>query len=82
MERDGRYLALSVYDGSVHVFDADDDGRHTLVGSEPAPNAAICLAIAPDGRTIAVGTFNDEEPDTNHVSIWDRSSGRSFGSST
>ena len=79
---DGRYLALSVYDGSVHVLDADDDGRHTLVGSEPAPNAAICLAIAPDGRTIAVGTFNDEEPDTNHVSIWDRVRARSFGSST
>ena len=72
---DGRYLALSVYDGSVHVFDAEDDGRHTLVGSEPPPNATIA---SPSRRTVGRSrsrTFNDEEPDTNHVSIWDRSSG-------
>jgi WD40 repeat protein/class 3 adenylate cyclase len=71
---DGRYLALSVYDGTLHVLDADNGGRHTLVGSEP-DHAMIALAFAPDGRTIAVGTLNGEKPDTNHISIWDRSSG-------
>ena len=72
---DGRYLALGQYDGRLHVLDAGADGRHTLVGSEPDPHAIISLAFAPDGRTIAVGTFNDEEPGTNHVSIWDRQAG-------
>ena len=73
---DGRYLALSVIDGSVGVLDADDDGRHTLVGSEPDPFEFIAVAIAPDGQTIATAVFNGEQPDTNHVSIWDRRSGR------
>ena len=63
------------YDGRLHVLDADADGRHSLVGSEPDPHAIIAVAFAPDGRTIAAATFNDEEPGTNHVSIWDRRPG-------
>ena len=35
---DGRYLAVGGYGGSLHVLDADDDGRRTLVGHEPAPS--------------------------------------------
>ena len=73
---DGRYLAVGAYGGSLHVLDADGDGRPTLVGREPDPHAIQALAFAPDGRTIATGTFNGEQPDTNHVSIWDRGAGR------
>ncbi len=68
---DGRYLAVGGYDGSLHVLDADDDGRSTLVGSEPDPHAIEALAFSPDGRTIATASFNQQQPDTNHVSIWD-----------
>ena len=68
---DGRYLAVGGYDGSLHVLDADDDGRPTLVGSEPDPHVIQALAFAPDGRTIATATFNQPQPDTMHVSIWD-----------
>jgi WD40 repeat protein len=68
---DGRYLAVSSYDGSLHVLDADHGGRGAIVGYEPQPQAIQSLAFAPDGRTIATATFNSEQPDTNHVSIWD-----------
>ena len=68
---DGRYLAVGGYDGTLHVLDADDDGRATRVGSEPDPHAIQALAFAPDGRTIATASFNQQQPDTNHVSIWD-----------
>jgi WD40 repeat protein len=68
---DGRYLAVGTYDGSVHVLDADDQGRHTLVGTEPNPHVVQAIAFSPDGATIAASTFNGERPDTNHVSIWE-----------
>ena len=68
---DGRYLAVGGYDGSLHVLDADNDGRATLVGSEPDPHVIQALAFAPDGRTIATATFNQRQPNTMHVSIWD-----------
>jgi WD40 repeat protein/class 3 adenylate cyclase len=73
---DGRYLALGSYDGSLHVLDADRDGRGTIVGYEPEPHAIQSLAFSPDGRTIATGTFNGEQPDTNHVSLWDWRAGK------
>ena len=73
---DGRYLAVGAYDGSLHVLDADEDGRRTFVGHEPDPHAVQALAFSPDGRTVAVGTFNGEDPGTNHVSIWDRKAGK------
>ncbi|MGH2641468.1 MAG: hypothetical protein ACRDGO_07195, partial [Actinomycetota bacterium] len=69
---DGRYLAVGGYDGSLHVLDADNDGRATLVGSEPDPHIIQAVAFAPDGLTIATASFNRQQPDTNHVSIWDR----------
>jgi WD40 repeat protein/class 3 adenylate cyclase len=68
---DGRYLALGSYDGSVHVLDADDEGRRVFVGHEPSPHYVQAVAFSPDGRTIAASTFNREQPDTNHMSIWD-----------
>jgi WD40 repeat protein/class 3 adenylate cyclase len=68
---DGRYLAVGAYGGSLHVLETDDGGRRAFVGDEPDPHAIRSLAFAPDGRTIAIGTFNGEDPDTNHVSIWD-----------
>jgi len=68
---DGRYLALGSYDGSLHVLDADDEGRSLFVGHEPPPHYIQAIAFSPDGRTIAASTFNGEQPDTNHVSIWD-----------
>ena len=68
---DGRYLAVGGYDGSLHVLDADDGGRATLVGSEPAPQVVQALAFAPDGRTIATASFDYPHPETEHVSIWD-----------
>ena len=66
----------AAYDGSLHVLDADDDGRPTLVGSEPEPHVIQALAFAPDGRTIATATFNQPQPDTMHVSIWDWRAGK------
>jgi WD40 repeat protein/class 3 adenylate cyclase len=73
---DGRYLAVGGYDGSLHVLDADNDGHRTLVGSEPDPDVLQALAFAPDGRTIATSTFNQPQPDTMHVSIWDWRAGK------
>jgi WD40 repeat protein/class 3 adenylate cyclase len=67
---DGRYLAIGGYDGSLNVLDADDDGDRTFVGFE-RDQSIQSLAFAPDGRTVAVGTFNGDDPDTMHVSIWD-----------
>ncbi|HEX5936411.1 MAG TPA: BTAD domain-containing putative transcriptional regulator [Actinomycetota bacterium] len=72
---DGRYLAVGIFDGRLQVFDAEAGGRRTLVGSEPEPHQIRALAFAPDGRTIATASFNQEVPDTNHVSIWDRKTG-------
>jgi WD40 repeat protein len=72
---DGRYLAFGAYDGSVHVLDVDDGGHHTLVGSEPNPHVLQALAFAPDGRTIATASFNQRNPASNHVSIWDVAAG-------
>jgi WD40 repeat protein/class 3 adenylate cyclase len=73
---DGRYLALGSYDGSLHVLDADDEGRSVFVGHEPPPHYIQAVAFSPDGRTIAASTFNGEQPDTNHVSIWDWKAGK------
>ena len=36
---------------ALHVLDADDGGRRTLVGHEPDPHVVQALAFAPDGRT-------------------------------
>jgi WD40 repeat protein len=72
---DGRYLAVAQFSGPLHVLDAEDGGRRTLVGSEPEPHQIRALAFAPDGRTIATASFNQEVPATNHVSIWDRETG-------
>jgi len=70
---DGRYLAVGTWDdgdeGSLYVLDADDGGRHIVVGSEPDPIRAV--AFAPDGRTIAAATYNQPDPGASHVSIWD-----------
>ena len=68
---DGRYLAVAEFSGRLLVFDAEDGGRRTLVGSEPEPHQIRALAFAPDGRTIATASFNQQVPGTNHVSIWD-----------
>lgn len=68
---DGRFLAVGGYDGRLHVLDANNDGDRTLVGSEPDPHIVQALAFAPDGRTIATATFNNQQPNTMHVSIWD-----------
>ncbi|MGH2540510.1 MAG: WD40 repeat domain-containing protein, partial [Actinomycetota bacterium] len=68
---DGRYLAVGGFDGNLHVLDADDDGRGTLVGQEPDPQIVQAVAFAPDGRTIAASALNLEQPTENHVSIWD-----------
>jgi WD40 repeat protein/class 3 adenylate cyclase len=72
---DSRYLAVAEFSGPLHVLDAEDGGRRTLVGSEPEPHQIRALAFAPDGQTIATASFNQEVPDTNHVSIWDRKTG-------
>jgi WD40 repeat protein len=72
---DGRYLAVSEFAGRLLVLDAEDGGRRTLVGSEPEPHQIRALAFAPDGRTIATASFNQEAPNTNHVSIWDWKTG-------
>jgi WD40 repeat protein len=68
---DGRYLAVGEFYGRLHVFDAQAGGTRTLVGSEPDPHSIRALSFSPDHRTIAAATFNQEVPDTNHVSIWD-----------
>jgi WD40 repeat protein/class 3 adenylate cyclase len=73
---DGRYLAVGEYSGELHLLDSEAGGRPTLVGSEPEPHQIRALAFAPDGRTIAAATFNQEVPDTNHVSIWDVEAGK------
>jgi WD40 repeat protein len=70
-DSDGRFLAVGAYGGSLNVLDADNEGRPTLVGNEPDPHVVQSLAFSPDGRTIATGSFNGEQPDTNHLSIWD-----------
>ena len=67
---DGRYLAVGGFDGNLHVLDADDEGRGTLVGQEPDPQIVQAVTFAPDGRTIAASALNLEQP-ANHVSIWD-----------
>jgi WD40 repeat protein/class 3 adenylate cyclase len=72
---DGRYLALGEYYGRLLVLDAETGGRRTLVGSEPDPHQIRALAFAPDGQTIAAASFNQEAPDTNHVSLWDWKAG-------
>jgi WD40 repeat protein/class 3 adenylate cyclase len=72
---DGRYLAVAEFSGPLHVLDAEDGGRRTLVGSEPEPHQIRALAFAPDGQMIATASFNQEVPDTNHVSIWDWTTG-------
>lgn len=72
---DGRYLALGSYDGSLHVLDADDEGRSVFVGHEPSHHQIEAVAFSPDGRTIAASTFNGEQPDTSRVSIWDWEAG-------
>jgi WD40 repeat protein len=68
---DGRYLAVGAYGGSLHVLDADEDGRRAFIGNEPSPHIVQAVAFAPDGRTIATSILNPQQPDTNHVSIWD-----------
>jgi WD40 repeat protein/class 3 adenylate cyclase len=73
---DGRHLAVGGYDGTLHVLDAANDGRPRLVGSEPEPHILQALAFAPDGRTIAASSFNNKQPDTSHVSIWDWRAGK------
>jgi WD40 repeat protein len=75
---DGRYLAVGSYDGSLHVLDADDGGRSVVAGLEPPTHSVQAVAFSPDGRTIAASTSNREQPDTNHVSIWDWQAGGSF----
>jgi len=67
---DGRYLALGAYDGSLQVV--DDEGRRVFVGHEPPPHHVQAVAFSPDGRMIAASTLNTEQPNTSHVSIWDR----------
>ena len=79
---DGRYLALGVYDGSLHVLDADDDGRHTLVGSEPDPRDH---RASPSRRTVErspprPSTTRSRTRATCRSGIARRA--RSFGSST
>ena len=66
---DGGELAAGGGDGSVTILDAE--GEEIEVLEEP-PSAYInAVAFAPDGRSIAVATGNDEEPLKSHVSIWD-----------
>ena len=72
---DGRYLAVG------RVLRTTSRARR---GRRWAPNARRlrtrtpsirALAFAPDGQTIATASFNQEVPDTNHVSIWDWKTG-------
>jgi WD40 repeat protein/DNA-binding SARP family transcriptional activator len=72
---DGRYLAVSEFAGRLLMLDAEDGGRPTVVGSEPEPHQIRALTFSPDGRTIATASFNQEIPDTHHVSIWDWKAG-------
>ena len=66
---DGRELAAGGGDGSVTILDAE--GEEIGVLEEPPSAYVNALAFAPDGRSIAVATGNDEEPLKSHVSIWD-----------
>jgi WD40 repeat protein/class 3 adenylate cyclase len=65
---DGQHLAAASTDGRVTV--TDRQGEVVNVFSE-APHRFGPLAFSPDGRSIAVGTFNEEDPETSHVSIWE-----------
>ena len=47
----------ATYGGSLHVLDADDGGRRNARRLRTGPSIRA-VAFAPDGRTIAVATYN------------------------
>ncbi|HET9248826.1 MAG TPA: WD40 repeat domain-containing protein, partial [Actinomycetota bacterium] len=64
---DGQYLAVGSSDGGVTILDQQGEVAKELT---EAPHAVMALAFSPDGRSLAVSTFNDEDPGTSHVSFW------------
>jgi WD40 repeat protein len=66
---DSRTLAIGYRCGLVRLWDADT-GRHRVTFECETDDPVRCLALAPDGRTLATGGEPDDE-DNALVKVWD-----------
>jgi WD40 repeat protein len=77
MSRDGRTVAVTQYDkqrnGVIHIFYRGKPGWKTRLRPEPATEHYV--AVSPDGRWVASGTWQPAEPGTR-VQVWEARTGR------
>lgn len=69
---DGRKLASCSRDGAVRIWDVGTRKVHTAfrAGRNPFPQAALSMALSPDGKTVALGTDGGRV-----IHLWDVATG-------
>jgi RNA polymerase sigma factor (sigma-70 family) len=73
---DGRILAIVDWNKTIHVWDTGTGMKRW--SGQPESDYVGCLAIAPEGKTLATLNRNRASPESDAVELWDAMSGKSL----